>query len=455
MPLQIFNQPIDYSSMLTGADPGAALAQGYQEAELQKLAQAQLQRQLQQRQQLDTARQNAIKNPSGAAFRELFVLDPASREAIKSAHDSLDADTQKQEIGDLTAMYGYAKAGRKEDVRRIAQRRLDADKKAGLDTSDDEQFLGMLDDDDDGQDVLGLISMQLSGRLGPDKFTEAFETFGSEDRAAQELPSKIGLTTAQAAQANATANKAAEEAQQIAPNAEAERKLAEAKVRDLGSQIQWRADSLALDRDKLETTTQVELEKLAQARDLAGANISPGSEAEMTKAVIGAEASRQQANRMSALADNIANANLSGGWVSWLAQNGGQAYGKPNLLRKEYTALVNSQAVKNLPPGPASDRDIKLALQGFPSATANAETMASFLRGMAKLQELGANREQARADWISSNGNLGTAKRDLTVNGVKVPKGSTFGDFSKSRSAVERREAVPERSYMRFGNGGR
>lgn len=446
--MELALQPIDYS--IAGTDLGQSLLKGYQGAEADKLARAQLARQLQQQQQLDTARATALKDPTARNLSALFILDPGSHEAIKAAHGALSEDQQKVEINDLSAMLGYARAGRKNDVKRLIQRRIDADTKAGKPTAEDEQFLEMIDDEDDGEDVVGLISMQLAGRLGPERFSEAFERFGNAERADTKLPAEVGLLVGQTAQANAGALKAIEEAEQIAPNAQSGREVDQAKIRDYNSAIQWRADSLNLERDRLETNTNLELEKLAQARELAGVQLSPTSEKAMTDSVLAAESSRQLANRANGLADRMA-ALGTGGTASQITEVIKGSFGNPTLLRKEYTALINSQAVKNLPPGPASDRDIQLALKGFPVATAGAETMASFLRGMAKMQDIAANREQARADWISENGNLGTAKRDLTVNGVRVPKGATFGDFSKSQSSIERREALPERPYLRHG----
>ena len=56
-----------------------------------------------------------------------------------------------------------------------------------------------------------------------------------------------------------------------------------------------------------------------------------------------------------------------------------------SVMRTRYAKLRNSEAVKNLPPGVASDRDIALALEGFLPATANPKEVASFLRGLAKM----------------------------------------------------------------------
>lgn len=73
-------------------------------------------------------------------------------------------------------------------------------------------------------------------------------------------------------------------------------------------------------------------------------------------------------------------------------------------LRREFNAVKASQVVSNLPPGAASDKDIELATSGFPTDRANKEQLASFLRGLAKLQKLNAEFNGFKADHISDTG---------------------------------------------------
>jgi hypothetical protein len=55
------------------------------------------------------------------------------------------------------------------------------------------------------------------------------------------------------------------------------------------------------------------------------------------------------------------------------------------LLRKAADRLRVSRGVANLPTGPASDKDVALVMEGELSATANPKTVASYVRGIAKL----------------------------------------------------------------------
>jgi hypothetical protein len=117
-----------------------------------------------------------------------------------------------------------------------------------------------------------------------------------------------------------------------------------------------------------------------------------------------------------------------------------------------------SEAIKSLPPGPATDRDINMALSGFPKETADAQTLSSFLRGMAKLKQIEAVGDNAKAEWVNSVGSLARAKTDINILGVQVPKGSSYIDFqrryikdkAKDLGKSQIMENIQTRSYMDF-----
>lgn len=77
--------------------------------------------------------------------------------------------------------------------------------------------------------------------------------------------------------------------------------------------------------------------------------------------------------------------------------------GDISVLRTEFESLKNSIVLNQLPPGAASDKDIAIAMRGWPDSTYNAETIASFLKGQAKLAAIAAEKENARAKWLTDN----------------------------------------------------
>lgn len=117
--------------------------------------------------------------------------------------------------------------------------------------------------------------------------------------------------------------------------------------------------------------------------------------------------SRSNVAEFQSLADQIEKANIGGGifqgsWAERVKDITGQQDAITSL-RKRYNAIKGSQVVKNLPPGAASDADIALALAGFPTDNASGPQLASFLRGVAKLEERQADFNDFKADYISEN----------------------------------------------------
>ena len=74
-----------------------------------------------------------------------------------------------------------------------------------------------------------------------------------------------------------------------------------------------------------------------------------------------------------------------------------------SLLRTSWNQVRFSEAVASLPPGPASDTDVANALKGFPPTSAKPEMIASFLRGLAKLQKVSAAYASFKADYLSEH----------------------------------------------------
>ncbi len=86
---------------------------------------------------------------------------------------------------------------------------------------------------------------------------------------------------------------------------------------------------------------------------------------------------------------------------SWKKSIGGQD--EVSALKTGFTNLVNTGIIGSLPPGVASDKDIEMAKSGFPNSSWNADEIASWLRGNAKLQAYQSERSRFEAQWISDN----------------------------------------------------
>jgi hypothetical protein len=276
---------------------------------------------------------------------------------------------------------------------------------------------------------------------------------------ASKAPSEIRALEAGATEKEVTARAAPQVvAGQIAQTA--------AQIRDVDSQITDRARRFNLDSSKFQLdldkfASDVEF-KLAEFSQKQTAPLDPTASKIVNDAAVASAGAEQSAGRMEDLADQLSKLRgFSGSTASvseWLKQTTGNQ-DVTSQLRTEYTRLRNSQAIKSLPPGVATDKDIELALKGIPPENANPATLASFLRGMAKMSRLDAVAESAKADWVSSNGSLGRARTDLDIGGIQVPRGASYVEFLRqyqgqqadALAAGRATNAVAGRSYMRFG----
>ena len=195
------------------------------------------------------------------------------------------------------------------------------------------------------------------------------------------------------------------------------------------SQIRDRAAKLNLDA---QTTAATVAEKLASISDKA-TTMPADTRKLVNEAAVLASTSKQSANQMNDLANRIEGLGGYGAAsrLSEFAKSAIGAEGYETSLRQEYTRVRNSQAIKALPPGPATDKDIELALSGFPKNTADSKLVAQFLRGMAKLQDIDAAVSNAKTDWLAqNNGTLTRASKTFVAGDFTARPGETWNDFS-------------------------
>lgn len=122
-----------------------------------------------------------------------------------------------------------------------------------------------------------------------------------------------------------------------------------------------------------------------------------------------------EAARMGGLAERFDSDLMTGAWQGYGGNFGEwakRAVGGENevsALRTEYEQFKNRSVINDLPPGVASDRDIAIAMRGWPTATADPEYVASYLRGMQKLRVV---------EWASAQHNQDYLGRTLNPKGM-------------------------------------
>ena len=139
-----------------------------------------VQQKQQQAQQYQTDVAAALKNPSPQNFAALYAKYPEQHDALKASWDAQDAPTKQANLTQLGSVFTYLNKGRSDLAAKSIQSRIDAEKAAGLDTSDDEQVLALVTSGkpEDLETAKGITGMHLSAAVGTDKYDETLKTLG-------------------------------------------------------------------------------------------------------------------------------------------------------------------------------------------------------------------------------------------------------------------------------------
>ena len=157
-------------------------------------------------------------------------------------------------------------------------------------------------------------------------------------------------------------------------------------------------------QDRSLRSRQIAVSEAAEARQ--SGKLSAGLE----KALLGAQdrvvEAQRNANEYEVLASDFERLNLEGGLASTFSETLKNVLGSQDQVsefRRKFNQVRISQGIKNLPPGPASDVDVKMAMKGVPKENASAGQVASFLRGSARIARFDAGYNQFKADYITQN----------------------------------------------------
>ncbi|WP_078267884.1 phage DNA ejection protein [Escherichia coli] len=193
------------------------------------------------------------------------------------------------------------------------------------------------------------------------------------------------------------------------------------------------AQRLALDQQEFGFKMQQAQEKAQQLISEAP-KLSVNMEKGIETAVNNATASSNSANSMSALAQQFRAEKPTTGLFGNAQNMFAKLTGSDTTLRDlriRQNALVNSQVLKFLPPGPATDKDVEIVRQGAPTDMDNPETVARWLDAMANLERRNAQFNEFKAEWMSANGNPGQSRNGGQILGLDVKKGESLGGAVK------------------------
>lgn len=166
-------------------------------------------------------------------------------------------------------------------------------------------------------------------------------------------------------------------------------------------------DKAARDERSLDIR-QAELDLKQRAEDRMATKLSAPAEKALIEAQDTVVEAQRDANEFDRLATEFDAINAGGVALS-LEEGVRRILGTQDAeteFRRRFNKVRLSEGLKNLPPGPATDRDVQEAFKGVPPENAGPEQVASFLRGAAKLARFQAGYNQFKADAISSTGNV-------------------------------------------------
>jgi hypothetical protein len=456
-------QPINYLAQV--ADPFAQSLQGYKLGA--GMAEAQQKQAAAEQQRLATQQYNQalsrLQSPTATAadFENMIMISGKDQAAnLKMVMESRDARQNQAALKQVSPIAFALKTGNVEQGIALLTQQAEAARNSG-DTQEATYLTQMAEQAKANPVNVGnLFASKMTLIPGGKDALDNLLKMTQERRVEAEAPSKLkeqvakadkavaDATTAQATATNAPEKAAADaaKAKADADKAKITAKYAEKvelagldkigwDVKNLRSQIGNRSLRFKLDQ---QTTAATVAEKLSSIQKNLN-DIPTDTRKLINEAAVAGAVAKQSADQFNDLAKRIEGLGGYGklATLGEFAKSTIGAEGYETSLRQEYTRLRNQAAIKSLPPGPATDKDIEMALRGFPKDTSDSKGIAQFLKGMAKLQEIEAAVNNSKTDWLAQNrGTLTRAGSTFTAGDYAVKPGETFNDFSQ-RVAVD------------------
>ncbi|EHN8114314.1 phage DNA ejection protein [Salmonella enterica subsp. enterica serovar Schwarzengrund] len=340
------------------------------------------------------------------ALRQLAATNPDQIETIRQGMGFIDAD-KNQAMGDMSARLNIAAAQGPEAVMKELASHQSTLQQIGV--SPEQAWQTYQQSPEGFAQLTDLIGMHA---VGPEKYFDIQDKLTGREIDRGRLAETI------------RSNKAGEALQARGQNLSYQSAMT-------GHNIA--AQRLALDQQEFGFKMQQAQEKAQQLISEAP-KLSVNMEKGIETAVNNATASSNSANSMSALAQQFRAEKPTTGLFGNAQNMFAKLTGSDTTLRDlriRQNALVNSQALKFLPPGPATDKDVEIVRQGAPTDMDNPETVARWLDAMANLERRNAQFNEFKAEWMSANGNPGQSRNGGQILGLDVKKGESLGSAVK------------------------
>ncbi|EIO1039122.1 phage DNA ejection protein [Salmonella enterica subsp. enterica serovar Schwarzengrund] len=340
------------------------------------------------------------------ALRQLAATNPDQIETIRQGMGFIDAD-KNQAMGDMSARLNIAAAQGPEAVMKELASHQSTLQQIGV--SPEQAWQTYQQSPEGFAQLTDLIGMHA---VGPEKYFDIQDKMAGREIDRGRLAETI------------RSNQAGEALQARGQNLSYQSAMT-------GHNIA--AQRLALDQQEFGFKMQQAQEKAQQLISEAP-KLSVNMEKAIETAVNNATASSNSANSMSALAQQFRAEKPTTGLFGNAQNMFAKLTGSDTTLRDlriRQNALVNSQVIKFLPPGPGTDKDVEIVRQGAPTDMDNPETVARWLDAMANLERRNAQFNEFKAEWMSANGNPGQSRNGGQILGLDVKKGESLGSAVK------------------------
>lgn len=405
---QVPNYLPNIQSPFAAAVQGLQLGQAFGEA-----ATAQ-----EQRQSLQSAMQAFQSNPSPQTLTPLLTaLPPQSAEVLRKHWEGMETSQRESQIAFGGQAMSAILAGRTDIAADLLTQRATAFENAG--NTAQAKF---------NRDMAELVKVNPQFALG-----WGASYLGGSEAGKRMLDMILAARGAPTAERTAIAGARRGEAQATTEEAQSifAGERAAVEVEKLQAEITNNAQRLGLDAEKARNDLMVKLQEFEGRRG----QLSGESEKRLNAAASESVVANQLADRMRELSSEIQTVLGQGGLPARGEELLKAALGtqdRETLIRREYLRLRNSAVINSLPPGSASDRDIRVFMEGFLDENANPQTLAAGLRGMEKVARYEAETKGMESEWIASFNGLRPATRQATISGVRVAPGTTYTDFAKA-----------------------
>jgi hypothetical protein len=412
---------------------GMAVGQGLTDA-VDVMKQRQMaQQQAQQNMAIQAAQRAALLDleqaPSSEKARSILLRFPGLKDQVGGFMSSLNEDEKKARLSQMTEATGFLTSGDVEGAKQAFLRSAQAYENAGR-PQDAEPLRRLAEQVEANPDA---VRAQLQLRIEAVD-PEAGKRLTEFEKAREETRKAAGEASIKETQAMAEYDRLA-----------AEINLSREQAKRLRTQSYVDAARLGLDRERL----ALDRLKAQQERLAAASNLSEPAQKRVVDAsdkAVKAAALAAKAGELATRFEGMAAQGVMGGRVAMVGERVKQELGMEDAVsqaRAQYEEIKTSQVLASLPPGAASDTDIALASKPLPAGTSDPKIVASYLRGLEKINRFSEVVAKGEADYVSQNGNVGMAKQNMVVGGVQVPQGATYGEVLEALQRRALRSAVP------------